>query len=173
MKRKEKWRNFFKEWKKIWRNPQIKPITKVLLFDVFLYRSDGEGWCLSERKLADDLGVGKETVSRAISEAIKKGWLLTNNTKERKRRKLRLSGFLRSPSWVSTKPNIWVSTKPSKYQREYQNNNSFKDETREGKMTKVLTPEELSRRIGEFRGENNYLWRRKSSLIKKEGGDKK
>jgi len=160
IRNKQQWQVFYKNWKEIWRNPEVSIYIKVVLYNISLYRSDNEGWYISERKLADDLGIGKESASKAIDEAIKNGWLLTNNTKERKRRKLRLSGPLQAPVRVSAKPNNWVSSKPTKYQREYQNNNSFKKETREGKMEKALTSEEMGKRIEALRKKPNSLWRK-------------
>lgn len=149
-----KWAKFFENWKKVWRNPKIHWSVKLVLFNVLLYRSDEKGWYISERKMAADFGMGKETVSKAIDYAISHKLLLTGeNNFERKRRKLRLSGSLRSPGWASLKPNNWVSTKPSKYQGKYQSNNSsFKEEkTREGKMTKALTSEETKKRTQELK----------------------
>lgn len=151
--RKQKWRVFFQNWKKIWRNPDISPYTKLTLFNVFLYRSDEKGWRISERELASDLGIGKQTASDAIDDAIKRKWLTASNGKERKRRKLRLSGSLRSPVWASLKPRNWAPTKPSKYQSKYQSNNSSKKEERkrEGKMTKALSQKEGRKRIREIK----------------------
>lgn len=149
-RQKQKWRKFFSNWKRVWRDSSIPLSVKAILFDILLYRSDSEGWYISERKLAKDLGIGKQTASNAIDYAVKNGWLLTGSTKERERRKLRLSGLLQSPNWVSPKPNPWVSVKPSKYQRKYQDNNTSKSK-KKGEMTKALSPEEQHRRIKEMK----------------------
>lgn len=161
-KQKEEWRKFFLEWKKVIRNPSLSVYAKVILFNTLLYRSDNEGWYISERKFAKDLGISKGTASNAIDEAIKNGWLSTNKAKERKRRKLRLSGFLQAPVRVSEKPNIWVSSKPTKYQREYQNNSSFENERRTGQMEKALTKEDTSRFMEKMRSQYKFLKRKQN-----------
>lgn len=160
-KQKEKWREHYENWKRIWRNPEVSVYTKVILQDLFFYRSDGEGWYVSERKFVKDLNISRGRVRKSINEAIKNGWLLTNETKEKQRRKLRLSGSLRSPDWTIRKSSIWVSREPIKYQREYQNNSSFENGEREGKMTKLLSLEESSKYIEAVRRKNSFLWRRK------------
>lgn len=145
---KKRWRKFFENWKEIWRNPAAPIYTKAVLFNIFLYRSDEMGWHISERRMAKDLGIGKETASKAIDYLLRKQLITTGENKERKRRRLKLSGSLRSPDWVFNKPKDWTGEKPNKYQKEYQNNNSSKKEgIREGKMVKLLSPEELHERI--------------------------
>lgn len=148
---KGKWSAFYKNWKAIWRNPEIGVYEKAALFNVFLYRSDHEGWCISERKMASDLHISKNRASKAISVLMNRG-LLLGNGEERKRRKLRLTGSLRSPDWVSVKPNNWVSKEPTKYQSKYQNNNEFKiSDKRTGKMEKTFSPDQLHKKIQELR----------------------
>ena len=161
---KDKWRKFYENWKRVWRNPEISVYTKVILQDVFFYRSDGEGWNISERKFAEDLNISRGRVRKSIKEAIKNGWLLTNGAKERQRRKLRLSGPLRSPAWATRKPNNWDSREPTKYQREYQNNNSSKEDIREGEMTKALSHKEGRKRMEQLRAlgkKKGVIWHSK------------
>ncbi len=148
---KGKWGAFYRNWKTFWRNPEINVYEKVALFNIFLYRSDDEGWCISERKMANDLGIGKETASKSIGGLIRRGFILANRS-ERKRSKLRLTGSLRSPDWVTTKPNNWATKEPTKYQSKYQNNNEFENsDKRTGKMEKTLSPEQLTKRIHELK----------------------
>ncbi|WKZ25448.1 MAG: hypothetical protein QY322_03625 [bacterium] len=152
IKQKEKWKLFFKNWKGLWRNPSISTNTKAVIFNLFLYRSDDEGWCVSERKMAGDLGIGKNTASKAIDEATSMGYLLTNKSKQRERRKLRLSGSLRSPTWTTDKPKVWVSSEPTKYQSKYKNNIEIKksdNETQE--LTKIMSGDELGKKIAELK----------------------
>ena len=152
-KQRAKWRNWYENWKQIWRDPTVPLSVKAVLFNVHLYRSDEKGWYISERKMAKDLGISKGTASAAIDDAIKKGCLIASNGKERRRRKLRLSGFLRSPDRVSTKPKVWVSDKPSKYQSKYQSNNDLDiSNKRTGKMDRPLSSGEIRKRIQEFKG---------------------
>jgi len=146
-----KWRIFFENWKFVWRNPEIKVYEKTVLFNVYLYRSDKEGWSISERKMSKDLGISKGRASKAIDELISRG-LLISDRKERKRGKLRLSGLLRSPDWSLIKPKSWVTDRPTKYQNKYLNNKDFEiSDKRNGKMNKILTPDELHQRIQELK----------------------
>ncbi|MFH1792611.1 MAG: hypothetical protein ABH819_03105 [Patescibacteria group bacterium] len=152
-KQKEKWSRFYRNWKPFWRNPEISVYEKVILQNIFFYRSDNQGWCISERKMAEDLGISKETASKYIDKLVARGLILTNR-KERKRRNMRLSGLLRSPVWTTEKPNIWTTEKPSKYQSKYQINNvSNSSNKRNGKMEKILTPVEIHERIKKLKGE--------------------
>jgi hypothetical protein len=152
--KKGKWSLFYKNWKSSWRNPNISIYSKAILFNIFLYRSDGEGWYISERKMAKDLGISKETASKAIDDLLKRGFIL-GHRKERKRGKLRLSGFLRSPDWITSKPNDWTTEKPSKYQSKYQiNNNLDFSNKRNGTMEKVLTGDELHKLIQKSKESN-------------------
>lgn len=146
---KEKWKKFFKNWQGVVRNPNISKNEKCILIDVWLYRSDGEGWYLSERKLAKEFGMGKQTVSKAIDRLVERGLLIKDNSKERERRKLKLSGLLRNPVWIPKNPSSWVSHEPIKYISKYRSNKSF--DQNEEKVTKALTPEELRSRISEFK----------------------
>ncbi|MCX6706105.1 MAG: hypothetical protein NTV24_03330 [Candidatus Woesebacteria bacterium] len=152
-KQKKLWRSFFENWKKVWRNPNISVYEKATLYNAFLYRSDGEGWSISERKMAKDLGISKGKASKSIDGLREKG-LLLGERKERKRGKLRLPGLLRNPVWVTTKPNTWVTGSPNKYQTEEQRNNtSFKERT--GKLEKAMTPEQLHAKIQQLREGSN------------------
>lgn len=151
---KDKWSTFFDNWKMFIRNPNISVYEKVIVYDVFLYRSDNEGWCISERKMANDLGIAKETASKYIDSAIKRGFLLASTNIERKRRKLRLSGKLRSPDWARKKPKKWARKKPSKYQYKYQDNT--KNETkvsfkREIPLENILTPKEIHKHVSRLK----------------------
>lgn len=152
--KKKHWSNFYREWKTFWRNPDITIYEKAVLFNVYLYRSDGEGWSISERKMANDLGISKETASKCIDALMRKCLVLCSR-KERKRGKMRLAGFLRSPVWTTQKPNIWTMEKPSKYQREYQSNKDIdKSLIRIGTIGKALSGEELHKRIQKLQGSN-------------------
>lgn len=145
---KDNWKKFFKNWKEVVRNPLISKNEKCILFDVWLYRSDGEGWYLSERKLANDFGMGKQTVSKAIDRLVERELLIKDNSKERERRKLKLSGLLRSPVSIQSNPRVWVSYEPTKYIRKYRINKSFNQKE---EVSRALTPEEMSSRIGELK----------------------
>jgi len=148
---KGEWDAFYRNWKAVWRNPEIGVYEKATLFNVFLYRSDHEGWCISERKMASDLHISKNRASMAIKVLMKRG-LIFGNGGERKRRKLRLSESLQSPNWISAKPNNWIPREPTKYQDKYQNNNEFKNsDKRAGKMEKILSPDQLHKRIQELK----------------------
>lgn len=145
----KRWTTFFDNWKKVVRNPEVSVYTKAVLIDVWLYRSDSVGWYISERKLARDLGVTKQTISNAIKYAVQNELLITGESKERERRKLKLAGFLQSPDKFHTKSSNWVTRKPIKYQIEYQNNNPIKE--KEGKITNILSPEEIHKKITAFK----------------------
>ena len=148
---KGEWDVFYRNWKSVWRNPEIGVYEKAALFNVYLYRSDHEGWCISERKMASDLHISKNRASMAIKVLMKRG-LIFGNGGERKRRKLRLSESLRSPNWISAKPNIWIPRESNKYQSKYQNNNELKNsDKRTGKMEKILSPDQLHKRIQELK----------------------
>lgn len=110
---KQRWAAYFSEWKRIWLNPNVPWYVKLILRTVELYRSDEKGWNISERKFAKELGISKETASKGIDFALKER-LLLGESKERKRRKLRLSAPLRSPGWARGKSKSWASEKGSK-----------------------------------------------------------
>jgi hypothetical protein len=154
---KKKWQKFFKKWKEIWRDPEISVYVKAVIFDVFLYRSDNQGWCISERKFSNDLGISKQSASKAIDQAIKKGFLLSSKNEERKRRKLRLSGSLRSPVWRSVEPSNWGIETPNKYQSKYQKNNNFNKYKEIDKNGKILSKKEFREKIRAIRSSYSFL----------------
>lgn len=148
---KAKKARFYANWKKIWRDPSLSVYGKAALYNIYLYRSDGEGWFISERKMAKDLGISKNTASKALDEIIQKEYVYTNNKGERVSRKLRLSGSLLNPARDSRKSKNRVTARPTKYKRKYKKNpfNVEDKEDRENEM--ILSSNEIRKRIERYK----------------------
>lgn len=73
---KEKIKNYFEQWKIVWRDPTLSANTKVILEDIKIYRNgDGKAWP-SMSTLGKNLGKNRNIVSKAIKEATDRKLLL-------------------------------------------------------------------------------------------------
>lgn len=101
--RKKRWRIYFENQKRIWYDPKVPLHVKAIVRVVELHRSDSKGWSISVFRFMSLLGLSKNTILRAINQAISMKMIEADTNVQRKRRKLKLSGSLRAP--VETENN--------------------------------------------------------------------
>lgn len=73
---KEKIKNYFEQWKLVWRDPTLSANAKVILEDIKIYRNgNGKAWPSMET-LGKNLGKNRNIVSKAIKEITDRKLLL-------------------------------------------------------------------------------------------------
>jgi len=96
--KKSAWARYYENHKKLWFDPTISIYEKAIVQIVELHRSDSKGWSLSVRRMANLLGISSNTVLQAVQDAISHRFIEVDTSIQRKRRKLRLSVSLRTPT---------------------------------------------------------------------------
>ena len=96
-KTNKKWALYYQHQKEVWYDPDIPIYVKGIVRLVELHRSDSKGWSISVRKIAALLGISSNTALKYLDKSLKLGLIECSPTRQRKRRKLRLSVSLRAP----------------------------------------------------------------------------